>query len=105
MKTLWIIGGAIAGGRGLGLAGAVLGGGLGYCLAAVAEIRQGLRRLEIDRQRESLPPSAEGSRAERYPEETILDAMLQAEAEEASQGTEMEDIFGEVSGTKKKQLH
>lgn len=101
MKTLWIMGGVIAGGRALGFPGALLGGGLGYCLAAVAELRQGLRRLETDLGRQSLPASAEEIRAERYPEETIIDAMQQAEAEEA----EMEDIFAEVSGTKKKRLH
>jgi hypothetical protein len=45
-----------------------------------------------------------GHTAERYPEETIIDAMQQVENEEASRGEDMEDIFSEVSGQKKR-LH
>jgi hypothetical protein len=99
MKSLWVFGGAIVGRKAFGLPGAVLGGGLGYGLAAILDI---LRRLEaVERSTEAV---SVGHAAERYPEETILDAMLQVEDEEASRGDEMEDIFVEVSG-KKKRLH
>lgn len=102
MRFLWIIGGALAGGKVLGFPGAVLGGGLGYGLAALPEI---LRRLEaVEKAQEVSVTAATGRTAERYPEETIIDAMQQVENEEASRGEEMEDIFSEVSG-RKKRLH
>lgn len=75
------------------------GGGLGYGLAALPEI---LRRLEaVERATQEV---SVGHTAERYPEETIIDAMQQVENEEASRGEDMEDIFSEVSGQKKR-LH
>jgi hypothetical protein len=99
MRFLWIIGGALAGGKVFGFPGAVLGGGLGYGLAALPEI---LRRLEaVERATQEV---SVGHTAERYPEETIIDAMQQVENEEASRGEDMEDIFSEVSGQKKR-LH
>ena len=99
MKSLWVIGGAIAGRKAFGFPGALLGAGLGYGLAAILDI---LRRLEVvERATEGV---SVGHAAERYPEETIIDAMLQAEDEETQVGEEMEDLFSEVSG-KKKRLH
>jgi len=103
MRFLWIVGGAIAGGKALGFPGAVLGGGLGYGLAALPEI---LRRLEVVERATRMPgASAAAERtSDRYPEESIIDAMRQAEDEESAGAEEMEDLFDEVSG-KKKQLH
>jgi hypothetical protein len=103
MKWLWVVGGAIAGGKAFGFPGAVLGGGIGCGLAALPEI---LRRLEkVERAAQKAGGSAAAERtAERYPEETIIDAMRQAEDDGASGREELEDIFSEVSG-KKKQLH
>jgi hypothetical protein len=103
MRSLWIVGGAIAGGKVFGLPGTVLGGGLGYVLSALPEI---LRRLEaVERAvRQVGGPDVAERATERYPEERVIDAMQQAENEEVARGEEMEDIFSEVSG-KKKRLH
>lgn len=103
MKSLWIIGGAIAGRKAFGLPGAVLGAGLGYGLAALPEILRRLVALERAAQTAAGPAATERAE-ERYPEETIIDAMQRAEMEAAAEGEEMEDIFSEVTG-KKKQLH
>lgn len=76
MKAMWIIGGATAGGVSLGVPGVLLGAGIGYLLAARSE-----------RRREQTGPEA-GTGA-RYPEEAIIDAMQQEQAEDA----ELEDRY------------
>jgi|GEM_PF-6136369 len=93
MKALWMIGGAVVGGRVLGARGLLVGAGLGYGLAVLFEAES--------RGEEALPAAGQEERAGhevRYPEEAVIDTMEQAESEPAARGAEMEDIFREVSG-------
>lgn len=103
MRTLWILGGALVGRKAFGPAGAVLGGGLAYGLSILSDILRRVERLErLERTTQRAP--SPGPAAERYPEEAIIDAMQLAEEDEAARGEEVDDLFNEVSG-RKKRLH
>jgi hypothetical protein len=87
MKGLLMLFGAAAGVWRRGLAGAVLGAGVGWAIGALLMPFRSVDEVA----------TAEEEHYARYPEEEMIDALQEAGDEPAVEGAELDDLYREVS--------